>query len=265
MKKIFLCIFAIIFAASVFFTAISVSADTVDVSELEELIEYAKTLKETNYEVTSYVWNIFQYGIDDAEDVLYSVNSSQSDIDYAVEDLNRLIEALGPPINVEEPEDGGDGIDKSELEALFTEISTWNRDDYNITDQQWQNFITMVAQARTVLSLEGVTQEDIDLVKSNLLAAMEYLKQNKIGNESEKIETENNETEKKSETVLPLVTETAKATKKTERVTETRPKSTTPFLQGGFIEVNCGSSIAISSVVIVGIIGAAVAIKKKED
>ena len=43
------------------------------------------------------------------------------------------------------------------------------------------------------------------------------------------------------------------------------PKSTTSVWDGGVIELGCDASLAISALAIVGMIGAAAVIKKKED
>ena len=40
---------------------------------------------------------------------------------------------------------------------------------------------------------------------------------------------------------------------------------TEPLSQGGFVYLGCDATIALSALAVVGIIGAAVAIKKKED
>ena len=271
MKRIFLCIFTIIFAISIFSTAISVSADTVDTSTLEAVIEYAKTLKKTDYDVTAFTWNSFQAKIEEAEALCDSYNVSQSEIDSMEDNLLRNIELLIPINNNagtgEETETDPNGVDKTELEALLSHVSTLQRDDYDVSDQQWRSFITLVAEARSVFNTEEVTQADIDMVVGNISSAMSYLNQNKIGNELDTSETGIRETSglKPQESEIIVATESPKLEVKTEKVKETRPKSTTPFMQGGFIDVNCGSSIAISAVAVVGIIGAALAIKKKED
>jgi hypothetical protein len=66
---------------------------------LTAAITSAKALKQADYNVTAYSWNIFKSVLADAEEIANDPNSTQADMDMALETLNEKIEGLGKPVS----------------------------------------------------------------------------------------------------------------------------------------------------------------------
>jgi hypothetical protein len=254
MKKIFLCILALMLAVSLFCTSILVSALQADKSNLEALVAQAKTLQMEDYNVSNVVWQRFQLAIQDAEVILNDSSVSQTEVDYMFEELAMKMGDLGSP-NVVQPE----SVDRSRLEALVQEVSSWKMEDYDVSADEWSRFQEEIAGAQRALTVENVTQEAMDEASKYFAGIVESMAQRKKSEVASENESNLSNESKVDES------NTEKATKEASTKSETRPKSTTPFLQGGFIELGCDASIAISTLAIVGIVGSALVIKKKHD
>ena len=250
---------------SVFSTAISVSAETVDKTALEALVAEAEGFQRENFKASNVTWSMFVSELGYAQSVLASPYATQEEVNSALQNLGAIIPRLGPQIKQTE------AIDMSELQAIISEAVAYNKSDFEIEDVLWNDFQVELANAIMTVNDSSATQQEIDNAKNNLVMVMEVVDQYRIYKEEN---TQPSATQKpnggateSNQTTTP--TESVKATSKptttaTEPVTETRPKSTTPFLQGGFIELGCDASVALSALAVAGIIGAAFAIKKKE-
>lgn len=266
MKKVFLIILAMILTFSVFSTAISVSAETVDKTALEALVAEAEGFQRENFKVSDITWSMFVSELEYAQSVLTSPYATQEEVNRALQNLGAIIPRLGPQIKQTE------AIDMSELQAIISEAVAYNKSDFEIEDVLWNDFQVELANAIMTVNDSSATQQEIDNAKNNLVMVMEVVDQYRIYKEEENTQPSatqkpNGGATESNQTTTP--TESVKATSKptttaTEPVTETRPKSTTPFLQGGFIELGCDASVALSALAVAGIIGAAFAIKKKE-
>lgn len=271
MKKAFLIILALIFAFSMFSTSILTSAETVDKSELFALVSEAEKINKNNYANNTIAWKMFEMKLNEARELLDRNYVTQDEIAEMVFNLQYAINSLGEPIYSDT-----ESVDKSELEALIAEAFSWEASDFKkITVEQWVNFQDEIKAARYTLQSKYASQEDVDAAKNNLVAAMDAMRALKNIDEFESAEvTELPATQTppvQTDIVIKPINPNDSATvvgpnsSTAKPATETRPKSTTPFLQGGFIEIGCDATVALSALVIVGIIGAAVAIKKKED
>ena len=276
MKRKILSVFIVITVAVMLFGTISVSAYEyeydVEIDKLSALVEEAEKFEFEHYSISQLTWAVFQNKLNNARTLVDSVYIiPQDEIDIAYNELNQAIENLGPSSYVEtEP------VDTSELEALIAEAASWEYADFNVDIEKWLEFQAEIDVARSVFQIQNFTQQSVDAVKNNLALVMEMLEPFRKAEELPNIgssqiqqtEMPPMRTDIAFQPIVPNGSDIVLVPNSpiiTTPVKETRPKSTTPFLQGGFIEIGCDASIAISALVVVGIIGAAVAIKKKED
>lgn len=268
MKKVFLVLLAMIFVFSVFCTSISISAATVDKTALSELVTQAADFQSINYDSGAIAWKLFEMKLEEAQAVLADPNATQIEVNDAKKQLQDAIDRLGRQVEATEP------IDKSVLETLISQAVAYNKSDFDIDNTLWNDFQAKLANAIMVFNGDKISQQDVDNAKNNLMLAMEIVEQYRKGADGDSTQpsyTQNPNGENNNSTGGVASTEatsvvTAKPTKPaTEPEPETRPKSTTPFLQGGFIEIGCDASVAISALAIVGIFGSVLVIKKKRD
>lgn len=265
MKKVFLVILAMIFVFSVLSASITISAATVDKTELAALVTKAENLSMENFNTTIYAWNMFSSELEYAKNILANPNVTQSEVNYSVQDLSDAIARLGREVVQTE------AVDKSDLKALIDEAIMWKRADFTVDNSLWNELQGEIANAIMTFNNTSSTQQNIDNAINNLVTVMDIVYQYKAEDDivdSKETQSPNVETNVTAQPIVP--TESVVATSKpivsgTKPMTETRPKSTTPFLQGGFIELGCDASIAFSALAIVGIIGSALVIKKKHD
>ena len=272
MKRKVLSAFIIILVVVMMLGTISVSAYQyeydVEIDKLYALVEEAEKFEFEHYNTSSLTWAIFQKSLTDANKLLNSTDTvSQDNVDLAYNELKQAIENLGPSNYVdnensdtENPE--SEAVNKSELELLIVEAKSWKKTEYDVANWEWSNFLAEIEMANAVFESDGSTQSEVDYAKKNLSNAMNEMRSKKITNQTPDFETTPLETMPSIQTERPSETVYIP---QTEKPKETLPKSTAPLSQGGFIEIDCGSSIAISALAIVGIIGAALTVKKKED
>ena len=272
MKIRILSAFVIILVVVMMLGTVSISAYEyeydVEFGRLCALVEEAEKIEFEHYNTSTHTWDVFQKSLTDAKKLTSSSYANTQDkIDLAYNELQQSIENLGPSISVDTGNSNPDiseseAVDKSELELLIIEAKSWKKSEYDVLDWEWNNFIADIEMANAVFESDGSTQSEVDYAKTNLYNAMNEMRQKKFGNQKPGFETTPPETMPSIQT--DVQTETVYIPH-TEKPTETLPKSTTPVLQGGFVELGCGSSIAISALAVVGIIGAALTVKKKED
>lgn len=269
MKKVFLVILAMIFVFSVLSASITISAATVDKTELAALVSKAENLSMENFNTTIYAWNMFSSELEYAKNILANPNVTQSEVNYSVQDLSDAIARLGREVVQTE------AVDKSDLKALIDEAIMWKRADFTVDNSLWNELQGEIANAIMTFNNTSSTQQNIDNAINNLVTVMDIVYQYKVEDkveddivDSKETQSPNAETNVTAQPIVPTesVVDTSKTiVSGTKPMTETRPKSTTPFLQGGFIELGCDASIAFSALAIVGIIGSALVIKKKHD
>ena len=258
MKKIFLILLVMIFTVSLCLTAIPISAeDRVDKSELEAIIKEAQAIREEDYNTTITNWLMFQNMLGIVEGIYEDDSVTQEEVNSAVDNLRSRISKLGPKNT-----SSSSSFDTSEIEALVAEAKLMQRGDYSVTDAEWSNFQSQIRT--TEYALSNGNEANIINNANNLDSLVNNIKAMKnngdaIGvfpnpDSSIKIDSVMGEGQFSIDNGVIIV--------QTEKV---MPKSTAEFAKGGFVYLGCGSTVAASALVIVGIIGAALAIKKKED
>lgn len=267
MKRRVLSAFIIILVVVMMLGTISVSAYTyeydVDMYKFSTLVVDAEKFEFEHYNTTALTWVVFQNKLTNARNLLDSTDPvSQDNIDLAYNELQEAIEKLGPSNYVEPDIPATESVNKSELELLIVEAKSWKKTEYDVANWEWSNFLAEIEMANAVFESDGSTQSEVDYATRNLSNAMNEMRSKKITNQTPDFETTPIETMPSIQTERPSETVYIP---QTEKPKETLPKSTAPLSQGGFIEINCGSSIAISALAVVGIIGAALVIKKKRD
>ena len=158
-------------------------------------------------------------------------------------------------------------VDKSELEALVEEAIKMKESDYNATTTDWIMFENTLDVAAGYLIDDDVSQEDIDLAVENLNKRIDKLgpKESSTVLSDESVGSNQIQMEDIIASGNAVIIETQRVNVSTEKETKPMPKSTAEFSKGGFVYLGCGSTVALSALAVVGIIGAALAIKKKED
>jgi tetratricopeptide (TPR) repeat protein len=175
-------------------------------------------------------------------------NVPQSVADAALAELNTAIASLEKRANT------------TALKAALDEAKTLKEDEWNGDKIKWKMFANAIAEAEALLANENATQAQVDKVVEDLaFRKSELVKVEKPADPTpapgDPVDPGDpgDGTEKPTEKVTDKETE-----KDTEKGTETE-KETEEEKKG------CGSSVALSALAIVGVIGTAVVLKKKED
>ena len=136
----------------------------VDKSVLKDLLEECQSLNKKDYTEAS--WKVFDAAYKNAKEIYKDKNSTQQDVDKAVDSLQIAKSQLK---KVEQ----GNSIDKSNLEALIALCETFDEDNY--TSSSWNIFEKALNQAKKVVQDEKSSQEEIDKAFHNLMEAKEQL------------------------------------------------------------------------------------------
>lgn len=175
-------------------------------------------------------------------------NVPQSVADAALAELNTAIASLEKRANT------------TALKAALDDAKTLKEDEWNGDKIKWKMFANAIAEAEALLANENATQAQVDKVVEDLaFRKSELVKVDKPATPTpapgDPVDPGDpgDGTEKPTEKVTDKETE-----KDTEKGTETE-KETDEEKKG------CGSSVALSALAIVGVIGTAVVLKKKED
>ena len=256
MRRKILFALALMLAFTIFFTAISASAATQEYYDaLYAVIIEAEACDPSKYTPESY--QQLQVALDRAYNILERESVSSSVLQRTMLELSDAIKKL-EPIVPDVP------LDVSNLISTINTAIELKRDDYDLTDAEWESFQNQISLAENVLNDYALTQELADITAANLANLISQIEQRRIDLEDSD-DTQSPDIMDDTEGTT-IITDIVKPTvQATEKVTKVYPKSTTPFAQGGFIEIGCNASAAISALVIVGIIGSALVIKKKED
>ena len=279
MKKRILSVLIMILITVMLFGAISASAYTfeygVEMARLEEVVAQAEKFQFEHYNTSQLTWAVFQDKLAEAQELVNSVYYvSQEEIDLRYNDLQQAIENLGQSSYVE-PDPTA--VDKSTLGLLINEAESWKMKDYDVAKWEWANFLAEVEVAKAAYESDGKTQDDINYAAKVLSEAMDAMRMKKIGADNSNTDTDantntntNTNTETSHISTFPSTETESVATDKpyvpqTEKPTQALPQLDDNIFEGGFIELGCGASAAISALAVVGIIGAALVIKKKRD
>ena len=258
MKKIFSLIIAAILTVSLCLISLPISAEgEVDKSELEALIAEAKAINQGDYDADMTKWIMFRNMLGIVEGIYKDDTVDQAEVDSAVVNLRKRIDALGPKRSTETTEiTETTGISESlveEINSLLSEARAMQRSDYLVTDADWTAFQTQITVTENAL-LKG-NESRIISNANNLRTLVNDIKARK---------NNNNATDAFLNSDASINFESAIIGNQGQPKKE-MPKSTAPFSKGGFIYLGCGSTVAASALVVVGVIGAVLAFKKKED
>lgn len=200
----------------------------VDKYELARAIMKARELKAI---YTPNTWKALTDALSFAEDVFMSAKSAQTATDNAAKMLNDAIAALEKQ------------SDKTELVKAVEEAKKLKKEQYSANLTAWKMFENVLKKAEAACADDNITQDAIDSLLADLI-----LKQ------ADLVPVEDTEPEPEPEPKP----DAPEATDPVE--TEKNDENEAPTNKGG-----CGSSIALSALTVIGIIGSAVALKKKED
>lgn len=140
---------------------------------------------------------------------------------------------------------------KTDLKAAIDTAKTYTKDKYNGDAMKWALFEKALKAAEAVYADEDADQLEIDDAKAELESTQSKL----VASTPDEGEGEKGEAEEGENAESEIVEEEA-----TEEATEAVDESTDAGKKK-----KCGSSVAVSALAIVGVIGTAVVIKKKED
>ena len=144
-----------------YFVTVTKENSDVDKTALQALYDAHKEDELGLY--TEESWQIFQNCLEEAEAILADVEASQEQIDAAKTALEKAIENL----ETIEP------ADKRTLDALFVMIEGLNSEDYSM--DAWTVLSEKVAAANIVKENIRATQEEVDAVCADLIAAINGL------------------------------------------------------------------------------------------
>ena len=261
MKRIFSLILIVILTVSAFSAAISVSA--VNCSELQAAIYEANLRLSESSKYTDMSIAMLDAAYKNACEVYERAMIDMADQDEIDNETATLRDRID---NLSLASGGGSslsGADKTKLQAAITKAKTFQKNDYDVTNTEWDMFQSKITTAESAAANEMYTQSQIDSFAAVLEAAIEDMEARKKF--SVDSETTANTGAASESTLVTDATAPRETTPPTEKVTKVYPKMTEPLSQGGFVYLGCDASIAISALAVVGIIGAAIAIKKKED
>ncbi len=136
----------------------------IDKSELKDLLDKYKGLNKKDYTEAS--WKVFDEAYKNAKEVYKDKNSTQQDVDKAINALQAAKSQLKP---IEEE----NSVDKTNLIALIELCESLDEKDY--TKLSWDGLEKALDKAREVVKKENSSQKEIDNAFNDLMAAKEKL------------------------------------------------------------------------------------------
>ena len=219
--------------------AIAALVERADKTELNAEITKAAALKEADYTPDS--WTALKAALDAANTVKDNLDATVTEVKNAKEALTAAIEGLAAP------------GDKTALNAKIAEVGNYKKDEFNVSGLIWSVFEQALETAKFVSGNASATQTEINTALEDLKDAVADLGEKKAPSanvpEEEEEEEEEEVEEEEVETDAPATQAPA-----------TQAPATTPAPK----KEGCGSSVALSALAIVGVIGTALVIKKKD-
>ena len=221
----------------------SLAANPVDKTALAASIGAAEALKQADYVSTS--WTTLAAPLAAAKAANESTEATQSDVNAAKAALDAAVAALVKR------------GDKTELKALIEEYKALKETDWNGNTTAWGMFLKGIEAAEALCENADASEADVAGMITDLKDRKAALQASENNGGAEGDEpTADPET---PGTDAPAGDETdAPATDAPE--TEAPKADETEAKKGG-----CGSSIALSALAVIGVVGTALVIKKKED
>ena len=221
----------------------ALAANPVDKTALAASITAAEALKQADYVSTS--WATLAAPLADAKAANESTEVTQSDVNAAKADLDAAVAALVKR------------GDKTELKALIEEYKALKETDWNGNTTAWGMFLKGIEAAEALCENADASEADVAGMITDLKDRKAALKapENNGGAEGDEPTADPDA----PATDDPAGDETdAPATDAPE--TDAPAGDETEAKKGG-----CGSSIALSALAVIGVVGTALVIKKKED
>ena len=153
----------------------------VDKTALEKLVEENQNRVASGYTAES--WQVFRKALEAAQAVLADSNTTQAEVDEAIQAVNKAIEQLQEVTKV----------DKTALKKLVEENQSRVASSY--TAESWQVFRKALEAAQAVLADSNTTQAEVELVMNDLVQAIEQLENKETASSSEEDKNINNKAE----------------------------------------------------------------------
>ena len=216
----------------------------VDKTALKTLLDECKALVESEHTADS--WAPFATALKAADDYYNNENALPSALKGITDALTKAKKALAK------------FGDKTPLKTLIDECKALKEADWQGNATAWKMFVKGIAAAEEVYNKDGATQQEIAAVIGDLSYKKESLKATEKTDAPGASEGENGNADG-TETEAPADdAETAAPADDAE--TEAPADDETEAKKDG-----CGSSIALSALAVIGVVGTALVIKKKEN
>lgn len=214
-----------------------------DWSELDSFITIGSVVKGEDFIPNTY--NPFKAAYDAAVALRASTNVPQTKVDLAYEALRDALAALIKRADI------------TALKAAYDEAKELKEEEWNKNAIAWRMFANSLASAEALLADENATQAQVDDVVADLAARKAELEAADPVAPSDPV-TPADPTDP-GETDAPA-TDAPETEDKDDEDKDKDDDKKDEEKKGG-----CGSSVALSALAIVGVIGTAVVLKKKED
>ena len=208
---------------------------TVNKADLAAKLTEIEALNEAEY--TAETWAILKEAYLAAKAMNENADALQVQVDTVLAALVSAQSKLGKP------------GDPTALLAKIAEAEALKMEDFNVTALTWNVFVKAIEDAKAVAANANATQGDIDVALSALADKMASLEPKAPAPSDPSAPSD-------PETDAPATDAPATEAPATDAPATEAPKED----KGG-----CGSSVALSALAIVGVIGTALVIKKKED
>ena len=212
----------------------------VDKTALKTLLDECKALVESEHTADS--WAPFATALKAADDYYNNENALPSALKGITDALTKAKKALAK------------FGDKTPLKTLIDECKALKEADWQGNATAWKMFVKGIAAAEEIYNKDGATQQEIAAVIDDLSYKKESLKATEKTDapttEAPADDTETEAPADDAETAAPA----------DDAATEAPADDETEAKKDG-----CGSSIALSALAVIGVVGTALVIKKKED
>ena len=215
----------------------------VDKTALKTLLDECKALVESEHTADS--WAPFATALKAADDYYNNENALPSALKGITDALTKAKKALAK------------FGDKTPLKTLIDECKTLKEADWQGNATAWKMFVKGIAAAEEVYKKDGATQQEIAAVIDDLSYKKESLKATEKTDAPGASDGENG-TADGTETEAPA-DDAETAAPADDAATEAPADDETEAKKG------CGSSIALSALAVIGVVGTALVIKKKEN
>lgn len=143
-------------------------ATPADTAKLQAAYDKDKVLTNTDHKYTAASWTDFQAALAAAQKVLTNSNTTQTDVDTALQKLNDAYDGL--TVNT------GTKPDTTGLQTAYDQDKGVTNPDNKYTADSWTAFQTALTGAQKVLADSNATQNDVDTALQNLNDAYKGLK-----------------------------------------------------------------------------------------